>query len=43
MSGKSQLGVRKIVTNMIINMNEERMNVPLTKKLLHVKLFLASN
>ena len=31
MSGKSQLGVRKIVTSMIINMNEERMNVPLTK------------
>ena len=41
MSGKSQLGVRKIVTNMIININEERMNVPFTKKLL--KLFLASN
>ena len=41
MSGKFQLGVRKIVTNMIINMNEEKMNLPLTKKLL--KLFLASN
>ena len=25
MSGKSQLYVREIVTNMIINMNEERM------------------